>query len=526
MISHLVHLEDDPHLLKILKVALTAMQPELIVTQFTTASALLNYIEQTNQPIDTVMLDIRVRGDMDGLAAAEKLRALGYERTLIISSAYEAPPRERLAQLDAEYIAKPWRIDSLLQRLLGQRVPSWSPRTQTHSAPPGVVPASFPSPAQRDVTVSLLQIEDNLEKLTRLLHQTFRVSGTVTVIIESDGSTIRQHIASPSGRVVPAQILSLALQTHKRGAPLFIEDGRGAFAGLPIESSEYAVILCAFDDQPRSWSAEDQRLLSTFGDMLASLLQVNQGIVELAHRNNELNTYTDTIAHDLKTPLAAIINYADIIRLLFDTSLVPDIDVYLSSISESASRMVDMITHLLWLARLEKPLESVGLVDMQPLFDSVFRRFEHLINKRGVRMAVETELLPVMGHEAWIEEVVANMISNAIKYIGDDNPAPCIWIRSYQVGNAVRYEIRYNGIGINADDQTKLFQSFTRLHKMEAEGIGLGLSIVQRIISRLTGTVGIESEPGAGSIFWFMLPAIIPDAPPTPLSMGTQERHP
>jgi signal transduction histidine kinase len=112
-----------------------------------------------------------------------------------------------------------------------------------------------------------------------------------------------------------------------------------------------------------------------------------------------------------------------------------------------------------------------------------------------------------MGYGPWIEEVFANLISNAVKYIGKDNEAPCITIRGMRDGDMVRYEVEDNGLGIKPEDQARLFDMFSRFHKGEEAGFGLGMSIIQRIVTKLKGTMGVQSEPGVGSTFWFALPA-------------------
>ena len=82
-----------------------------------------------------------------------------------------------------------------------------------------------------------------------------------------------------------------------------------------------------------------------------------------------------------------------------------------------------------------------------------------------------------------------------------------IRIRAVQIENMVRCQIQDNGLGIKAADQQKLFDMFTRFHREEASGTGLGLPIVERIVRKLGGEVGVESAPDEGSTFWFTLPA-------------------
>src|SRR5688572_10682067 len=111
-----------------------------------------------------------------------------------------------------------------------------------------------------------------------------------------------------------------------------------------------------------------------------------------------------------------------------------------------------------------------------------------------------------MCHSTWLEEIFANLIGNAITYIGRDNPDPRIHIQGHRVNGMVRYEVIDNGVGIRPEVQDQLFEMFTRLHPGEGHGLGMGLSIVQRLVTRLEGQVGVESAEGQGSTFWFTLP--------------------
>jgi signal transduction histidine kinase len=104
----------------------------------------------------------------------------------------------------------------------------------------------------------------------------------------------------------------------------------------------------------------------------------------------------------------------------------------------------------------------------------------------------------------WLEEIWANYLSNGLKYGG---LPPVLELGFDQLeGRFIRFWVRDNGPGLDKEAQRKLFTPFTRLHQNQTEGHGLGLSIVQRIVDRLGGQVGVESNPGEGSLFYFTLP--------------------
>jgi signal transduction histidine kinase len=118
---------------------------------------------------------------------------------------------------------------------------------------------------------------------------------------------------------------------------------------------------------------------------------------------------------------------------------------------------------------------------------------------------------PAYGQAQWVEEVFANLVSNAIKYIGANNTQPVVMIDGRPVGRYVRFEVRDNGIGIRAEHQEKLFKMFARAGAPAGvDGLGLGLSIAHRIVRRLRGDIGVDSAYGEGSCFWFTLPATDP----------------
>jgi signal transduction histidine kinase len=124
-----------------------------------------------------------------------------------------------------------------------------------------------------------------------------------------------------------------------------------------------------------------------------------------------------------------------------------------------------------------------------------------------------------LGYNPWVEEVWVNYVSNAIKYgglpprveLGADPPFRGPFETEEGVTSTVRFWVRDNGAGISPEAQSKLFTPFTRLENVRIKGHGVGLSIVRRIVERMGGEVGVESEMGQGSTFYFVLPAKLDD---------------
>jgi signal transduction histidine kinase len=463
-----------------------------------------------------LLLDIRIIGAISGLEAAAKIRALGYAGPMIISSAYEPPTRQTLLALGADYIAKPWRIDALLERLLARR-------ETTNFAPLNTyIPLHTPQPSTQppEYETFTAPLKRNLEHVARLVIQSLEVQGVGMLVADSKDSTIQYFDVYPNRLMADDAFLALATGIMQEGKPVLLPNATPylpnsairAFAGVPFQMKgiELSGSLCVYDVSVRSWTDTDLSLLYRALEVFSHLIKLSRSTIDLTKHNSDLNAYTDIIAHDLKTPLSAIINYVEMIQLLFGTKVPPEVNQYLGNISHAADIMKDMITHLLWIARLENPIESVSPVDMNEVVEGAMHRLDYAIKSRGVKINIGHDLPPAMGLDVWLEEIMANLISNAVKYMGDDNPAPVIDVRGTRSGRLVRYEVQDNGIGISADDREKLFRNFSRLNKIQVEGLGLGLAIVHRMITQLGGKIGIKSEVGRGSVFWFTLPA-----PPT-----------
>lgn|GEM_PF-1045615 len=225
----------------------------------------------------------------------------------------------------------------------------------------------------------------------------------------------------------------------------------------------------------------------------------------LSERNQELDAFTHSVAHDLKNPLSLIIGYAEIISEEGLTLPAEELKDYADSILFNSRKMISIINALLLLASVRKEEVSYNPLDMHTIVNDALRRLRLLIRDRGASIILPPEWMAVRGYGPWVEEVWANYVSNAIKYGGD----PCeVRIGCEREGDMVRYWVRDNGGGIPEDKFSQLFTPFTRFSQLEIEGHGLGLSIVGRIVQKLGGTVAARALPEGGSEFSFTLPAI------------------
>lgn len=221
----------------------------------------------------------------------------------------------------------------------------------------------------------------------------------------------------------------------------------------------------------------------------------------------ELEAFAHTVAHDLKNPLSALIIDAGLLVVHFDKLTAKEQHHRLEKIKKTAHRMSNIIDALLLLASVrqldEVPIDSL---DMALLVGEVQQRLEHMIADQQAEVVLPDTWPAVKSFAPWVEEVWVNYLSNALKYGGQ--PPHIELGAEAQSSGMVRFWIRDNGPGLTPEEQAQLFVPFSRLSQAQVKGHGLGLSIVQRIVAKLGGEVGVESEPGTGSTFSFTLPGV------------------
>jgi len=231
--------------------------------------------------------------------------------------------------------------------------------------------------------------------------------------------------------------------------------------------------------------------------------KLRQQAGDLRERNAELDAYAHTVAHDLKSPLALMVGYADVLRM--DCGSIPPekVKTYLGYIASTGYKACSIVDELLMLSEVRTGEAVKVPIDMGKVVGAVLERVEQMTEARGADLVVPSEWPEVLGYEPWLEEVWINYVSNALKYGG---PNPRVELGWDQVSiRHVRFWVRDTGNGLTDEEQARLFRSFTRLHGGKVDGHGLGLSIVLRIVQKLGGEVGVESAVGKGSTFYFTL---------------------
>ncbi|MCD4684912.1 MAG: PAS domain-containing protein, partial [Anaerolineae bacterium] len=241
--------------------------------------------------------------------------------------------------------------------------------------------------------------------------------------------------------------------------------------------------------------------------MLYDLTAHKQAEAEREQLIADLEAYGRTVAHDLKNPLSVILGFASLLVEELEATSPEEVKGYLELIVSGSEKMSHITDELLLLASVRR-LDEVRMepLHMGSIVKEALARLRLMIDEHQAEIIVpEASAWPVaLGYAAWIEEIWVNYISNGIKYGG--TPPHIELGATVEADGIVRFWVRDNGPGLSPEEQESLFTQFARLDETRAQGHGLGLSIVKRIVEKLGGQVGVESASGQGSVFSFTLP--------------------
>ena len=225
---------------------------------------------------------------------------------------------------------------------------------------------------------------------------------------------------------------------------------------------------------------------------------------QLQEQNRELDAFAHTVAHDLKNPLARVSTSLRMVQM-YGSNLDEEMQQLIQISLAGAQKMNSIIYELLLLASVRKEAVPLAPVNMAEVVHQALTRLSQMMEEYQPELVMPQAWPVALGHAPWIEEVWANYLSNGLKYGGQ--PPHLELGATPQTGGMIRFWVRDKGPGMTPEAQALLFTEFTRFDKVRAQGHGLGLSLVRRILDKLGGQVGVESSPGAGSVFYFILPA-------------------
>jgi signal transduction histidine kinase len=271
--------------------------------------------------------------------------------------------------------------------------------------------------------------------------------------------------------------------------------------------------------------ATNQQLQANDQQLRAANEELKANASELSFRNAELQSIVYTVSHDLKSPLVNIKGFSEELeaqscKLIKHLSLVDlpetirqdvmplleeEIPKSLHFIQASTAKMKGLLDGFLRVSKIRSAPIQKETLDMNALVKSVLATMQYQIESGGIAVTVD-DLPPCVGDAGQINQVISNLVDNALKY-RDQNRPGAVHISGRQDGDCVTYWVKDNGIGIDPRHQDRVFEMFHRLDpNFPVSGDGLGLTIVSRILDRHQGRIRLESEPGKGSTFYISLP--------------------
>ena len=323
----------------------------------------------------------------------------------------------------------------------------------------------------------------------------------------------RQIAWSPDGS--PDDRESHAVQARRQGTHA------GDIVVVPLFYQEHPLGTITLINQPgtKSFNADDLDLAQAIANQAAIAIEriraenkIRQANMELEKAMRVKDEFLANMSHELRTPLNAIIGLSE--SLLENTvgELNARQQKYTGTIHESGQHLLTLINDILDLAKIgagQVTLEP-SRVDVHAACESSLRMVRQLSHKKGlqVQFDIDADIDFITADERRLKQMLVNLLSNAVKFTPATGQVG-LEVRGDRTNQSMQFTVWDTGIGISREDQTRLFQPFVQVNPAltrETGGTGLGLALVAQMVQMHGGSVGLESEPGQGSRFYFILP--------------------
>ncbi|WP_436343772.1 PAS domain-containing sensor histidine kinase [Natronorubrum sp. FCH18a] len=384
-------------------------------------------------------------------------------------------------------------------------------------------PVTFPG-ALTDIT-DRKRAEIEVKAHRRQLETLFQVLPVGAVVADADGSLIRANATAKEiwgGNVFDAE----SVAEYEKYSAVWAESGESVgpedwtmsqvLQGEAVTDPNIYEIS-TFDDERRiimehgmpvrDEHGEVSRAVVTLTDITErreSQRKLEETVAKLEESNERLEQFAYAASHDLQEPLRMVTSYLQLLEDRYGDAFDEDGEEFLEFAVDGAERMHDMIDALLEYSRIETQGDSFEPVELDGVVDDVIDDLQLQIEETAAEITVD-ELPVVDGDASQLRQVFQNLLDNALTYHGDDPPR--VHVDVDRRGEMWLLSVWDDGIGIDPDDQERVFSVFDRLHSRdEYDGTGIGLALCQRIVERHGGDIWVQSESGEGATFAFTLP--------------------
>jgi light-regulated signal transduction histidine kinase (bacteriophytochrome) len=248
----------------------------------------------------------------------------------------------------------------------------------------------------------------------------------------------------------------------------------------------------------------EEKVLKRTAELHQSNEELNEAVKGLEEANQELDSFSYSVSHDLRAPLRTVKGFSNVLLEDYATDLEPEAQIMLKKVVSSAESMNELITGLLDLARVQKQALIRSDVSLSKMADAIVTELKSNDKSRDVLVNIQPDI-QANGDPRMVGSVLENLLNNAWKY-SSKTEQPEISFTQQEIKGKNTFVVKDNGAGFDMSKIDQLFVTFQRLHSgKEFVGTGVGLATVQRIINKHGGEIWAEAEVGKGATFYFTL---------------------
>jgi PAS domain S-box-containing protein len=375
------------------------------------------------------------------------------------------------------------------------------------------------SPRQKKQTIDLLVLEN---QLANVLVEVLEANTNYRSVV-SENNNMTLPMENTITRTHPEDLQSIKTKIsdtlHKPGIPIpfqgRFQHGEGYYFWLEgtftnmLQVEGIWAVISNFRDVTERKSVEEE-LVKSENSYRSLNIELEKRVItrtqQLKEKNDEMESFSYSVSHDLRAPLRGIIGFTEILEEQYADKFDDEARRLTGVIKNNTVKMTNLINELLTFSRMGRHEIVKTSINMNEMVEQVIRDIQQKIAPNSINWTIQP-LESVSGDIHSICQVWVNLISNAIKFSALQ-PFPKIEISSLRNQDQIVFRVSDNGVGFDSNYKDKLFKVFQRLHtSSEFEGTGIGLSIVEKIISRHGGKVWAESGVDKGANFYFSLPA-------------------